>query len=141
MPSRSCKLTPLRLYPEKDPHPPPHHLEKHKHEDSTLKVVNPVYPCGQPAEPREAKNEVDKNGGVVYPGFAKVTMRTETKGVVIIRIMPEMAVDGINIVVVVVVASLEVSAVEKVGDGGEEGEVPIFGDVPVEREYGVYERA
>ena len=63
---------------------------------------------------------------------------------VVFGIVSEMAVDGIIIVAVVVVvavACLEVSAVEKVCDGGEEGEIPIFGDVPVEREHGVYERA
>lgn len=57
-------LTPLRLDPKEDPHPPPHDLEEHEQEDAALDLVEALQARRELAQPSEPQDQVDDDGAV-----------------------------------------------------------------------------
>ena len=115
---RRVRIThPLRLDPEEDPHPPPADLQHLHQEDARLEVREVVQVRTQFQAPGAAQQEVEHDGGVVHG-------RRE---------------DGVGAEAVWVVMGLRCAAVlgAGLGDGGEEGEIPVFPYVPVEAVEGV----
>lgn len=103
-------LTPLRLDPKEDPHPPPHDLEEHEQEDAALDLVEALQARRELAQPSEPQDQVDDDGAVVQPVGVEGAVPAQPEGVF-----------GIA------------------ARGGEEGQVPVLGDVPVEGVAGVDE--
>lgn len=79
-----CIPHPLRLDPEENPYPPSNHLHEHEHKHAALQIVDPVDPHGQPADPCEAEDEVDRDRRVVDLVCVKVAVRAEAERVVLV---------------------------------------------------------
>jgi len=96
---------PLRLDSEEDPHPSSEDLQQFHEEDASFQVVEVIKMRRQLEAPRTAQQQVHRNNGVV---------------------------DLVDVEIAVSPESVRMFGVSSVSGAGEEGEVPILGDVPVE---------
>lgn len=102
--------TPFRFHPQENPDEPPKHLQKLHDENAALQVVEVVQMRRELEAPGAAQQEVDENGAIVH--LLGVEMRVSAEAPRVLGVVAFLA-------------------------GGEEGEVPVFGDVPVEGVEGV----